>query len=264
MPTFSKRHKLKKEYSGHCEASRNLRNRLLLLYGHPYSGNEFHFGVGYTNWIHERAFSKDLQMHFGRKIPIEEFRDEKLTAYDDVFDFIELYYSRAILDIDSKKRLKLLVNIAIAFDNSGSVYEFNKEGEVVLKIDDNTAKIVTEVDNILEPFDDALGVYRGCVDGLITRSKPPKNVVGDMHVVFEEYSKKITQQKTFEGAIKYFRDKLSFHPTQIQIIQKLKAYRGDVWGPAHAGKGPKPDERDALWYLESIIAQIKYIDSKIK
>lgn len=264
MQTFSKRNKLKSEYSGYGEASINLRNRLLLLYGHPYSGNEFNFGLGNDNWIREVTLSKDLQMHFGNKIPIESFRDEKQTTYDNVFDFIELYYARGVSDLDGIKRLRLFRDIVQAFTNSGSVYEFNQDGQVVLKIDDSLAESITKADTILKPFEGAQKVFRDCVDGLITRTKPPKNVVGDMSVVFEEYLKKSTSQDAVEKTTQYLKNKLSFHATQIQIIEKLRAYRGDVWGPAHAGNGPEPDERDALWYLESIIAQIRYIENKIK
>lgn len=263
MQAFSKRNKLKREYSGYGKASKNLRNRLLLLYGLPYSGNEYYFGIGNDNWIHEVAFSKDLQMHFGRRIPIEDFREETITTYDNLFDFVELYYARALKDLDYTKRKRLHNDICIAFINSSSVYEFNEDGQVVLKIDDTTAENITKADTVLEQFDSAQKVYRDCVDGLITRTKPSKNVVGDMYVVFEEYLKNSTQQKTADKTIQFLRDKLFFHPTQVQIIEKLKAYRGDVWGAAHAGNSPEPDERDALWYLESIIAQIKYIDSKI-
>lgn len=264
MQTFSKRNNLKKEYSGYGEASKNLRNRLLLLYGLPYSGNEYDFGIGNTDWIHEVAFNKDLQMHFGQKILIEDFRDETKTTYNDVFDFIELYYKRALLDLDRSKRERLYTNICTAFINSGSVYEFNKDGEVVLKINDATAEKITIVNTILEPFNNAQNVYKDCIDGLITRSKAPKDIVGDIYIVFEEYIKKVTQQNTYEKSIQYLHEKLNFHTTQIKIIEKLKAYRGDVWGSAHAGNSPVPDERDALWFLESFIAQIKYIDNKIK
>ena len=264
MQTFSKRNNLKDEYSGYGKASLSLRNRLLQLYGLPYSGNEFHFGLGNTNWIHEIAFSKDLQMHFGRIIPIEAFRDESLTTYDEIFDFIELYYARAVEDLDGHKRLILIRNIVTAFNSSGSVYEFSNDGEVILRIDDDTAEKITEVDTILKPFNEAQEVYRDCARGLLTRSKVPKNVVGDMYVVFEEYLKKSSHQSTVDKAIQHLLTKLLLHPTQILITEKLKAYRGDVWGPAHAGNSPKPDESDALWYLESIVAQIKYIDRKIK
>ncbi|HUD05102.1 MAG TPA: hypothetical protein VMR59_03885 [Patescibacteria group bacterium] len=264
MQTFSKRNNLKKEYSGYGEASKNLRNRLLLLYGHPYSGNEFQFGLGNDNWIHEVAFSKDLQMHYGRKIPIEDFRDETKTTYDEVFDFIELYYKRALQDLNYQKKNELLRDICLAFINSGSVYEFNQDAQVNLSIDETVAEQITKTDSVLEPFNNAQAVYRDCIDGLITRSKAPKDVVGDIYIVLEEYSKQITQQDTFEKAIEYFRTKLAFHPTQIQLIEKLKAYRGDVWGVAHAGKGLMPDEPEALWYTESVIAQINYIDNKIK
>lgn len=264
MQPFSKRNNLNKEYSGYGEASINLRNRLLLLYGGSYSGDEHNFGINNENWIHERAFSKDLQMHFGRRIQIENFRDEQATTYGDVFDFMELYYARAEQDLESFKKMKLFRDICLAFSNSGSVYEFSSDGQVILKIDDTTAKEITKVDSILEPFYKAQAVYRDSIDGLIARSKAPKNIIGDTYIAFEEYSKQITRQDSFDKAIGYFRTKLALHPTQIHIIEKLKAYRGDVWGVAHAGNGLMPNETEALWYMESVIAQIKYIDGKIK
>ena len=262
MEPFSKRNKIKKEYSGYGEASIGLRNRLLQLHGHPYSGDEFHFGTGNTNWIHEKAFDKDLQMHFGRKVSIETFRDETQTPYYETFDFIEIYYKRALVDLDYSKRKSIYANICSAFINSGSVYEFNEDGKVILKLDTVIADKITKVDTILEPLDSAREVYRDCIDGLITRSKAPKNIVGDMYIVFEEYSKKATKQKTFDKAIQYLQDKLNFHPTQIQIIKKLKAYRGDVWGAAHAGNSPKPAETEALWYLNMVLTQLEYINGK--
>lgn len=264
MEPFSKRNNIRKEYSGYGVASKGLRNRILQLYGHPYSGQEFRFGPGNTNWIHEGALSKDLQMHFGRIIPIENFRDDSLTTYDEVFDFIELYYARGIQDLDGHKRLLLYLDIVLAFNNSASVYKFSKEGQVTLRIDEEKAKTTTEVDSILEPYDEAQNLYRETIDGLLKRSKDPKDVVGDIYVVFEDYLKRISQKKVIDDAFQYLSKKFLFHPTQISIFEKIKAYRGDVWGSAHAGNSPKPNESDALWYLDTINDQIKYINRKIK
>jgi len=264
MQTFSKRNDLKNEYSGYCDASQNLRNRLLLLYGLPYSGNEYQFGLGNDNWIHEVEFSRDLHMHFGRQMHIDSFRDVSKTSFEDVFDFIELYFARAKADLESSKRMRLFRDIVLAFQSSGSVYEFSRDGEVILKIDDITADNITSTDKILSPLQDANSVYRDCVNGLLTRSKLPKDVVGDMYIVFEEYLKKSTNSRSADTAIKFLKTQLMLHSTQTQILEKLKAYRGDVWGVAHAGNSPQPKEEDALWYLESIITMIKYIDIKIK
>lgn len=265
MESFSKRNNLKKEYSGYGVASKNLRNRLLLLYGLPYSGNEYRFGVGNTNWIHEVAFSKDLQMHFGKKFAIEDFRDETLTTYDEVFDFVELYYNRALHDIDSRKRLELFQAICSAFNNSGSVYEFDKDGKIILRVDDQTASSLTETVEILDRIGtDAKQTFIDLVSGLISRSKEPTDVVKDMSITFEDYCKKITTQNTFENALKTLKEKLDLHPSQIKLIDNLMAYRGDSKGVVHAGNGPVPKEEDALWYIESLIAQIKYFDRKLK
>ncbi len=264
MQTFSKRNSLKKEYSGYGDASKSLRNRILQLYGHPYSGNEYNFSIGNTNWIHNVAFSKDLQMHFGNIIGIEDFRDETKTTYDQIFDFIEIYYDRAKRDLDSTKRLRLFRDICLAFNNSGSVYEFSSDGHVDLKIEDETAKTITDTDKTLAFASKTQQVFRDLVDGLITRSKKPKDVVKDMCIVFEDYCKKTTTQNTFESAFKMLSKKINLHPIQVKLIENLVAYRGDVWGVAHAGNSPEPKEGEALWYVESFMAQIKYIENELK
>ena len=262
MEPFSIRNKIKKEYSGYGEASIKLRNRLLQLHGSPYSGDENKFGIGNTNWIHERRFSKDLQMHFGEKIPINDFRDEKKTTYDDVFDFIELYYNRAIQDLDYKKRDLLYDDICLTFKNSGSVYEFSRDGEVILTLNKETVKKITAVQSLLGPADDAQIKYKNLINGIIKRSIDPADAIGDMYIVFEDYIKKNTGKNSFDSALKSLNNLL--HPIQIKLIKNLKDYRGDVWGPAHAGNTPKPTEKEALWYLEMILCQILYIDRKTK
>jgi len=262
MEPFSKRNKIKKEYSGYGKASIGLRNRLLQLHGLPYSGNEFNFGIGNTNWIHEKAFDKDLQMHFGRKIPIENFRDVTKTKYDNVFDFIELYYNRALQDLDSNKRDRLYNDICSAFKNSGSVYEFSYGGQVILALDKETAEKSTAVQALLEPAGDAQDKFTELINGLINRSIDPDDAIGDMYIVLEDYIKKITGKNSFENALRSLRSLL--HPIQVKLIENLKDYRGDVWGPAHAGNSPKPTEKEALWYLEMLLSQILYIDRKTK
>jgi hypothetical protein len=264
MKPFSKRNKIKKEYSGYGEASIELRNRLLQLHGSPYSGNEYQFGIGNTNWIHEKAFDKDLQMHFGRKFSIENFRDETKTTYDNVFDFIELYYNRALQDLDFNKRNQLYNDICSAFKNSGSVYEFNIDGEVILALDKKTAKKITVAQAILEPYADARGKFRNSTDGLINRSIDPADAIGNMYIVFEDYIKNITSQNSFENSLRSLKNNLLLHPIQIKLIKNLKDYRGDVWGSAHAGNSPKPTEKEALWYLDIVLSQFIYIDRKTK
>ncbi len=264
METFSKRNKIKKEYSGYGEASIGLRNRLLQLHGKPYSANEYQFGIGNTKWIHEKAFDKDLQMHFGRKISIESFRDETKITYEDIFDFIELYYNRALQDLDSDKRTRLYNDICSAFKNSGSVYGFNSDGQVILILDKRISKKITAVQALLEPTADARDKFRNLSDGIINRSVDPADAIGDLYIVFEDFIKNITHQKSFEKALNNLSKNLLLHQTQVKLIGNLKAYRGDVWGPAHAGNSPKPTEKEALWYLDLILAQFEYIERKTK
>jgi len=262
MEPFSIRNKIKKEYSGYGKASKELRNRLLQLHGYPYSADERNFGINNTNWIHVKKFDKDLQMHFGKKLSIEDFRDEIKTTYDNIFDFIEFYYKRAIQDLDYKKRNLLYCDICSAFKNSGSVYEFSEDGKVILTLEKETIENINVIENILEPYNDARDKFVNLCNGLIDRYIDPADAIGDMFIVFEDYLKKITSQNSFENAIKVLRKML--HPIQIKIIDNLKAYKSDVWGSVHAGNSPKPSDKEALWYLEMFLSQIKYIDRKIK
>ena len=260
MEPFSKRNKIKKECSGYGEASIGLRNRLLQLHGRPYSADELNFGPVNTNWIYKRAFDKDLQMHFGRKFSIENFRDETKTTYDDVFDFIELYYNRALQDLDSSKRDRLYNDICLAFKNSGSVYEFNRAGQVILTLDKETAEKITAVQVLLKPFDNAHDKFTNLSAGLINRSIDPAHAIVDTYIVFEDYIKKITGKNSFDDALGSLS--VLLHSIQVKLIKNLKDYRGDV--AAHAGNSPKPTGVEALWYLGMISSQILYIDRKTK
>ena len=264
MEPFSKRNKIKKEYSGYGEASIGLRNRLLQLHGKPYSGNEYQFGIRNTNWIHEKAFDKDLQMHFDRKISIESFRDKTKTTYNDVFDFIELYYNRALQDLDSVKRTMLYNDICSAFKNSGSVYGFNPDGQVILILGKKLSKKITAVQALLETTVNARDKFRNLINGIINRTIDSADAIGDLYIVFEDFIKNITHQKSFDKAFKHLSKNLLLHPIQIKLIENLKAYRGDVWGSAHAGNSPKPTEKEALWYLDLILTQFEYIERKTK
>ena len=201
-------------------------------------------------------------MKFGKKVSIESFRDEGVTRYYEVFDFIEIYYARAKKDLDSIKRRRLLEEIDEAFCSSGSVYGISEDGLVVLKIEDKTAEEISNVDSLLSPFEEAQNLYREAVAGLIDRSKKPADVVKDICVVLEEYLQKVTGVIGIENLLKRRSDDLKLHPIQITMLEKLIAYRGDTWGPAHAGKGKKPGEAEALWFLEIAIAFIQLVYSK--
>jgi len=47
-------------------------------------------------------------------------------------------------------------------------------------------------------------------------------------------------------------------------LDKIYAYRSDTDGVVHSGNGEKPDEIDALWFLETVVAQLLFIDRKLK
>lgn len=214
MKTFSVRNHLRREYSGFGEASHQLRYRILTLYK-KYSGNEMTFGVGNRDWIHQKALENDLKLHFGRYFPIKDLEDPKLTTYDEVFDFIELLFRRAELDLHERKKMFIDNGIRRSFIDSGSVYEFS-DSKVILKLDSDVSKKMTGALSILDPYQQAHQAYIECIRGLIDRSKAPRDVIKDMFLVFEEYSKNISKSKDLSSALRFFKGKLFFHETQIQ------------------------------------------------
>ncbi|HEY4662976.1 MAG TPA: hypothetical protein VIH07_04790 [Candidatus Humimicrobiaceae bacterium] len=166
--------------------------------------------------------------------------------------------------INGNKRGRLYNDICSAFKNSGSVYEFNIDGQVILALGKKIAKKITTVQTILEHCDNALNKFRNLTDGLINRSIDPADSIGDMYIVFEDYIKNVTGQNSFDNALRNLGKNLLLHPIQVKLIENLKAYRGDVWGSAHAGNSPKPTEKEALWYLDMILSQFEYIKRKTK
>lgn len=51
---------------------------------------------------------------------------------------------------------------------------------------------------------------------------------------------------------------------QKALLHKIKAYRDDCYGVAHAGNSGKPKELDVIWYIDTVSAQIIYLDKKIE
>ena len=147
--------------------------------------------------------------------------------------------------------------------NSGSVYDFDDSGHVTLRVDDNTSKNISAVSNILDSFEESQVKFNKATEGLINRSIDPADAVGDIYIIFEDFCKKITNTNKFEGALDVISSKTLLHPTQINIIEKLKGYGSDVWGARHAGNSPKPSEAEAMWYLDTVMSLIKYLNIKV-
>lgn len=49
-----------------------------------------------------------------------------------------------------------------------------------------------------------------------------------------------------------------------EVIDKIYANRSDMYGIAHAGGSQEPDDIDTLWFLETVMAQMKLIDRRLK
>lgn len=260
MNTFARRQKIRTEHSGIGEATPRLRHRVLSLIN-DFSGDETRFGVMNTDWIHLRALSRDITQLFGRNIDLAAFADSSQFDYADFFTLVELATRRARKDLSGRKQA-FLTDLTQAFELSGSAYLINLDGLVELRVDEETATAISQTVGVLEPLPEAQVMFKQLAGGIIQRVSPPRDVVRDMSLVIEKYLKSVTGKDNLDEALRDIQQASSLHPIQLEILKKLRAYRGDARDVTHDSNSPAPDEADALWYVESAMSIIKRIETK--
>ncbi len=251
MAFFKERNKLRVEYSGFQEASEALRRRLILAYS---------FDVPSP-----KILQRELAMHS------EEGQNDFLAivaseSYGEVFEAVEIlanHYFNNFEDIEQQRQF--ISDVVKAFDLSGSVYRVDwGSGQVHLRVDEKTAQSIEEAKTILSQNQSAYEKFFGAVGDLFGRKRNPADIVKDIFVSFEDYLKSKMQASDFGRAIDKLMGVGIIEATQKALMDKTYAYRSDVYGSAHAGGSREPDEIDALWFLETVVAQIKLIDRRLK
>ena len=159
---------------------------------------------------------------------------------------------------------EVLQEIQQAFDSSGSVYFVNNQGEVCLRLDKKMSEGLNETEKILEDNQEAYKTFFGAVSNLMKRGDTPEDIVKDLFVAFENYLKEKTGKKDCGGAITYLQKQSFVTPVQKALLDKISAYRSDSYKIAHSGNSKKPEELDAIWFLDIVMANIKFIDRKLK
>lgn len=255
MEFFKDRNKLRAEYSGYQEISDLLRKRLWLVCDHY-----IHESDSYDS-VSPHVLRHEFNLYFGEGGA--EFVI-KTQPYDDVFQALEIFLSIAKDQASEIYSTEILPRVQKVFDLSGSVYFVNDNGEVGLRVDEETARNVEEVKQVLSEDQRAYQTFFDSVGNLFGRKAEPKDIIKDIFVAFEDYLKDKTEEKEYGKAAQSLEKRGVISPQQKSLLEKIYAYRSSAYAVGHAGSAEKPEEVDALWFLETVIAQLKFLDRKLK
>ncbi|MFA5070161.1 MAG: hypothetical protein WC528_02665 [Patescibacteria group bacterium] len=259
MIYFRERNKLKKDYSGFQEVSNSLRNKLkTICEKYIIKG----IGLGNENYyLDYDTIAYELKIHLDKGDILDIIDTE---TYENIFEAIEIFLKTAEGHVIQSVYEEILLNIARAFKLSGSVYKVNYDGEIELKIDESLAKSLKETEEILGGNKNAYETFFDATADLLKRKGKPEDIVKNIFVAFEDYLKNETHTNGFDKAISWLESKNIINGRQKSILEKIKSYRSDAYKVTHAGESSKPSEIDTLWYLDTVVAQLKFIDRKLK
>jgi len=260
MNTFRRRIGNKKEYSGHNEATEQLRNRLINSVSH-YIGQPSPYSYGLDNFhgIYRETLNDLLDTEYG-------VQNSNYISYlrqgeaEDVFTVIEIIIKLGHEQLYRSDFVKLVRDIVDAFSISGSVYEISQDGLVVLKLDDTAQADINDSESLLNEFQDAQQKYKDAVGKLIRREEPSA-VVQDSYLSLEMYVKAKSGAKGKNAFDDGVNKLLSSKPVQKEFVRRLKGFKGNAKDISHAGSYIV-DEKDALWYVRSIGAVFSLLESE--
>jgi hypothetical protein len=258
MSYFSKRNKYVVEYSGHEEISPSLRDRIKALVGKYVDNNPESYGMS-EPWCIERS---DFQ-HAVR----QEFPNKDVSIlleggeFHEVFSIAEIFHDMLpgiyhVREAAAKKEL------SEAFRLSGSVYDI-QSGRICLKLEKDTASKIEEAKAIFSPYEKWYKTFFEAVGDLVGRRAKPEDVVKNIFIATEGYLKEITGKTRYSEAVTHLHSTGKINREQKAVMDKLYAYRSDAAGAGHAGNSASPTEADAVWYLESMLAQLRNIHRKL-
>jgi hypothetical protein len=258
--TFSRRTGIRAEYSGPTEITPTLRTRLRTVMLHYLAEGEI--GIGQEDlWVPGEELHHRLRKTLGREITLREVL--KTGDVADVLDTTEVYLQLAA-EAASQNSDRIMAEVAEAFELSGSVFYVDASGRINMGLAPETAERIDRGTQALASLPSAKGRFEKAVSGLLTRDADPEDVVKDTFVALEEYLKQATEESDFDAAVKHLRQARKITTTQAQVLQRLQAYRSATHGTAHAGEEPTPTATDALWYLDTVSAQIALINRATK
>jgi hypothetical protein len=260
MSTFSRRSGIRREFSGPSEVSASLRERLEAVTQRYITFVEI--GIGQEGlWVEGEDVNHGLAMALGRVVPVSEVL--RKGEWHEVLDAVDIYLIVA-RDTAYNRYDEIVVEVQAAFTLSGSVYYVDDEGRIALRLESDAAAKVEQAEKVLTSSAKAKEVFTGAVSGLLSRRTQPPDVVKDVFVAFEEYLKHVTGQRDFAAAIRVLRGKGVLTTTQAQLMEKLYGFRSETFGSAHAGKARTPTVADAVWFVETVSAQLSFLANVVK
>lgn len=261
MKYFRERHNLRTDYSGYQAISDSLSKRLNAVCKKYIA----HHGIGAGQggyWIPNNALGHELFQY------LENDDIEQIihcgTPYDCVFEGVEIFLSVARECASRIYYEKILPDVQRAFELSGSVYYVDRDGLITLRMDEKLAKDLKETQEVLSVYEIAHKTLFDAVGNLMGRKDKAKNIVKDIFVALESYLKEVAKVRDFGKAINYLQREEIITVTQKSLLEKIYAYRSDAFAVGHAGGTKEPDEIDALWFLDVVLAQLKLIDRRLK
>lgn len=259
MTYFSRRNEYVVEYSGHEEVSKALRARLIIIFRKFVEQNDS-FGGGEVWSVEPGDLYYKVQQEFIGKDP---FVILEQGEFHEVFTVVEIFLDLASNIYDVRKR-ESIVEIVKAFHLSGSVYSINEKKHIALHINGDAVEKIDLLKTVLAPYPEFHDRFYQAVGNLVGRRSKPEDVVKDVFVAVEGYLKAITGTSRFGEAIKYLSKNNLINKEQKKVLDALHEFRSDADGAGHAGNSLTPTEETALWFLDTIVAQVRMISKVIK
>lgn len=256
MIYFSRRNEYVTEYSGHEEVSNALRERLLLVLREYVRRNVIKPRNSLPSHVAIEKFYFQSKKEFPDRDPFEIVQN---GLFHEVFTVVEVFLNLTSF-IYSNRRNHARTEVFQAFDLSGSVYTINDHNHIELKIDQDVAEKIESVTEILADYPEFHHRFFQAVGNLVGRKAKPEDVVKDVFVAAEGYLKKITNTSRFGEAAKELAKTGAINKEQKKVLEALQEFRSDADGAGHAGNSITPTEETALWFLDTLIAQIRMID----
>jgi hypothetical protein len=263
MNYFNRRNNYQVEYSGYEEASENLRKRLYAI-AHEY----VNFGPSASSYGISRPYkikSSQLSYSIQKEFPSESiFNILETGKFYKVFTVTEILWD-LLKNIDTNRALKAYYEIAQAFILSGSVYGMDpKTGRIILIPDEDLAKKLRQTQDVLAPYEHAHKIFFEAVGNLFGRRSKPKDVVRDVYVAAEEYLKHLTGESQYSAAVKNLNKKGVLGDEQKVVLEKLYAFRSNTKGTTHAGDKDEAGEAQAVWFIDTMSAQLRFVNGEVK
>ena len=254
MAYFSRRNEYIVEYSGHEEASDSLRQRFIAImdkYVADVSNSTYHVS-SYT-----------LLYAVQREFPHTRYIKSLVTdgLFHEFFTVLEIFLSLS-RNINLMTKEAIFREVSYALELSGSVYKIANEGSVELKINKDVVEKIDSIKRVLAPYPEFSSRFFQAVGNLVGRRAKPEDVVKDIFVASEGYLKSITETSRFGDAIKDLDKQNIINKEQKKVLEALHQFRSDADGAGHAGNSETPTEETALWFLDTMVAQLRMISKK--